>query len=351
MTRRALFRESTTGALDDGAGGTVHGVPDPSGEPDGKVLETSSGALVYATPASGDVAGDTHAATSKTTPVDNDEIPLADSAASYALKKLLWSNVKATLKTYFDTLYPSGSGTSTGTNTGDQTSVSGNAGTATKLATARNIDGQSFDGSANITVIAPGTHAATSKTTPVDADELPLVDSAASNVLKKVTWANLKATLKTYFDTIYAPIGGGGGGFTVVDYAQFTANVNVSVTTEGTAVSIVAGAGFTADGTSHYMVEFFSPGSRPDTTAAARTLNFVLLEGSTVISGFYGQIRNPAAAGFNVPVLLRRRLTPASGTRTYSVAAFVSAGTGVVAAGADGSGNFPPGYIMVTKLA
>ena len=37
-----------------------------------------------------------------------------------------------------------------GTNTGDQTSVSGNAGTATALETARNIGGVSFDGTANI---------------------------------------------------------------------------------------------------------------------------------------------------------------------------------------------------------
>lgn len=76
-------------------------------------------------------------------------------------------------------------------------------GSAAKLTTARTIDGVSFDGSANITVIAPATHAATTKATPVDADELPLADSAASFVLKKLTWANLKATLKTYFDTIY----------------------------------------------------------------------------------------------------------------------------------------------------
>ena len=37
--------------------------------------------------------------------------------------------------------------------------------------------------------------AATSKATPVDADSLALSDSAASNVLKKLTWANLKASL------------------------------------------------------------------------------------------------------------------------------------------------------------
>jgi len=50
---------------------------------------------------------------------------------------------------------------------------------------------------------APETVAATAKATPVDADQLPLVDSAASNVLKKLTWVNVKATLKTYFDTLY----------------------------------------------------------------------------------------------------------------------------------------------------
>ncbi len=88
------------------------------------------------------------------------------------------------------------------------TSVSGNAGTATALQTGRTIDGQTFDGTADITVIAPGTHAATSKTTPVDADELPLIDSAASNVLKKLTGTNLKAYLKAYFDTIYAATAG-----------------------------------------------------------------------------------------------------------------------------------------------
>lgn len=46
-------------------------------------------------------------------------------------------------------------------------------------------------------------HGATAKTTPVDADTVPLIDSAASNVLKKLSWTNIKATLKTYFDALY----------------------------------------------------------------------------------------------------------------------------------------------------
>jgi hypothetical protein len=49
--------------------------------------------------------------------------------------------------------------------------------------------------------------AATSKATPVDADYLPLYDSAAANALRKLTWANVKATLKAYFDTLYQATG------------------------------------------------------------------------------------------------------------------------------------------------
>ena len=43
--------------------------------------------------------------TDKATPIDADLIPLSDSASSFGLKKLSWLNIKATLKTYFDTLY------------------------------------------------------------------------------------------------------------------------------------------------------------------------------------------------------------------------------------------------------
>ncbi|MDE2259629.1 MAG: hypothetical protein KGK17_04810 [Betaproteobacteria bacterium] len=105
---------------------------------------------------------ETHAAVSKATPVDADELPLADSAATFGLKKLTWANLKATLKTYFDTLYP----------------------------------------------VAPNIHAAPSKATPVDADEIGGTDSASSFSLIRITWANTKATLKTYFDTLYASLAG-----------------------------------------------------------------------------------------------------------------------------------------------
>ena len=79
------------------------------------------------------------------------------------------------------------------------------------LATAAQItklDG--IEASADVTDAAnvgSSIHGETEKTTPVDADTFALIDSAASNVLKKVTWANIKATLKTYFDTLYQAAG------------------------------------------------------------------------------------------------------------------------------------------------
>jgi len=51
--------------------------------------------------------------------------------------------------------------------------------------------------------IAPAIHGASIKTVPANADEVGLIDSAASNVLKRITWQYIKLALKTYFDTLY----------------------------------------------------------------------------------------------------------------------------------------------------
>lgn len=63
-----------------------------------------------------------------------------------------------------------------------------------------------LDGDDDLTLQILGTliNSATDKATPVDADHVGLMDSAAGNIIKKLSWLNIKATLKTYFDTLYA---------------------------------------------------------------------------------------------------------------------------------------------------
>ena len=100
---------------------------------------------------------------SAATPNDADLVATAESSV---LKKITWTNVKTFLKTYFDAIYQA-------------------------ILTAANV--HTFVDSL------------TGMTTPVDADRMIIVDNSAS-LAKKITWANIKATLKTYFDAIYATL-------------------------------------------------------------------------------------------------------------------------------------------------
>ena len=83
-------------------------------------------------------------------------LPLADATAGRTLLGL------GTLATQSGTF----SGASSGTNTGDQTTITGNAGTATALATSRTIGGSNFDGTGNVTSFpAPGAIGGTTPST------------------------------------------------------------------------------------------------------------------------------------------------------------------------------------------
>jgi len=91
---------------------------DDTDKADGKILKfnATSGNLEYAEDIVGtggadsaaihdNAAGEISVITSKSTPVDADVTIIEDSAASWVKKSLTWANIKATLKTYFDTLY------------------------------------------------------------------------------------------------------------------------------------------------------------------------------------------------------------------------------------------------------
>jgi len=75
----------------------------------------------------------------------------------------------------------------------------------------------------------------TAKTTPVDADMIIIADSAATNASKKLSWANIKATLKTYFDNLYSKL----TPIIATGTATFTATTNnINLTGIGIGVEI-----------------------------------------------------------------------------------------------------------------
>ncbi|MBI4034362.1 DUF2190 family protein, partial [Candidatus Saccharibacteria bacterium] len=139
-------------------------------------------------------------------------------------------------------------------------------------------------------------------------------------------------------------IGPGGGntaagaGAGEIGYQEFTSNVTVTATTEGTANTVVTAPAYTFDGTTPYLIEFFAQ-------TTYNNVEFVLYDGSSSIGLFRGA--NPGYAG-DGPKSLSRRITPSAGSHTYSIRAFTSSGSHTVYAGAGGVGNTVPGYIRIT---
>lgn len=114
-----------------------------------------------------------------------------------------------------------------GTNTGDQTSVSGNAGTATKLATARTINGVPFDGTASITV--PAVDTATPR--------LPLTELSLAVNFTAAADAYIPARVAQTIAQGNAPIGTGS-----LAYAKSTAAAPSTFTTTTLPATLEAGA-------------------------------------------------------------------------------------------------------------
>ena len=139
--------------------------------------ETGNGALVFAnnpsliTPALGVATATSINKLTLTTPVTGATLTIDDGFTLHAT-----GNVTA--------LSGSHTGTSSGTNTGDQTTITGNAGTATALQTARLINGVSFNGTADITVTAAaGTLTGVTLNSGVTASSLTSVGTLSSLVL------------------------------------------------------------------------------------------------------------------------------------------------------------------------
>lgn len=187
----------------------------------------------------------------------------------------------------------------------------------------------------------------TNYTPPIDADVIPIVDNTTSST-KKVTWANIKATLKTYFDTLY------GGANQLI--TSFTANDNITI---GDAVGISNGADnkivkalrFTPDDwvnhpsmteirdiiavdTDTYVCCFLSP-----TSSLLKLVSFTV-SGTTITFGNPTNIMQGSIGAISIAKLDTNKFAMSWAYTAYNYDAyyqvFTVSGTSITAQGADG---------------
>jgi len=128
----------------------------------------------------------------------------------------------------------------------------------------------------------------------------------------------------------------------IVHYSEFVSDKTINTTTEGTAVSVIAGSSVTYEAVPH-LFQFFAPSF--DSNAA--TMHITLFDGSTAVGDLY-----QGAGSGNADALgaCLRRLTPSAAAHTYNVKAWIASGSGTIHAGAGGTGGTRvPGFLRVTR--
>lgn len=133
-----------------------------------------------------------------------------------------------------------------------------------------------------------------------------------------------------------------------VAYQEITSAVSLTATSEATSQAVLTAPAFVADGTSQYLIEFFAPSVSPPGTSGQFVILSLYQDG--VCLGQLGVVQNNGANPIATPSRLTRRITPAAGSRTYSIRGFVSSGTGSVNGGAGGVGGNLPAFIRITKV-
>lgn len=138
-----------------------------------------------------------------------------------------------------------------------------------------------------------------------------------------------------------------GNAGSVLAYGQVTSPVTVTATGAATANTVATAGAITADGTSSILVQAYAPGVSPANSIGAQ-IHMIVVEGTTVIADI-AEVINTSSNQLRVPLFAALKLTPAAGSRTYSLRAYVSTGSGNVSAGTGTGGAGAPAFIRVSR--
>lgn len=183
------------------ATGTTRGPKGDDGDP-GEMTLGELQAQIAAAVAGVSPAVATHASPSKTSPANADEIPLADSGASYALKRLTWANLKSAIVAAI----VDGSPATLDTLNELAAALNDDPNFAATITAA--IAGKYGPGGADVALADGGTGASLFDP---GADRLLFWDDSAGTL----TWLSLGTNLSITGTTLNAAGGGGGGGGSV----------------------------------------------------------------------------------------------------------------------------------------
>lgn len=185
---------------------------------------------------------------------------------------------------------------------------------------AGNTDDPSVDGWVLYNDPASAINSATAKTTPVDADEFGIADSAASWALKKVTWANIKTALTSVFAPIAspaftgtptAPTASAGTGTTQIATTAFVKtkseadSIGVNQTWQDMTASRALGTTYTNSSGKPIMISFTSANSSgqsvaPYATVDGYSFNISVIIASATSQSFVGTFIVPTGSTYSI---------------------------------------------------
>ena len=130
-------------------------------------------------------------------------------------------------------------------------------------------------------------------------------------------------------------------------YIERTTDYVFTATTVATSTDMFSSdLTFTADGTSSYLVVFYS-GAGQSHTGASGVISVYLTDGGNNALGRMTRHQHDGAAEITPGAVAQRYYTPASGTRTINVRAIVNNATGTLYMSDANGTNDMPGYLAI----